>query len=456
MAIYHCTTKTFSRSKGQSTTAAAAYRTGAMLFDERTGEHHDYRRRSGVEHTAIFAPANAPDWMRDRAQLWNRAEAAERYKNAVIAREIEVALPHELKPEQRHALAERYGHYLSTRYGVAVELAIHAPHRSGDKRNHHAHYLLTTRQVNETGFTGKAELELSDKKKKQLGLQTGRQQVKEIRQRWADHANRALKKAGLEIRIDARSFKDQGITDRAPTSHLGVAANEMERRGAQTRIGNENRAARAFNRLQAQAKALHEKIAREQKQAVMQAQQRTRFEAWAAKKRGELHSKQMHDGIAFSRRLDACYKPKEQTVRDYYQPGITRDLRALKAIEARQQEQGVKGWWQRQQHRDDQEKADALKKQIEANSARRDEALETIAQQRRDEEKRFEQAQAQERADLEALVQRTSANSREVEGLNVFNTRAAGSRQPEREQGRSRGGRSRVRERAPPALVLVP
>lgn len=48
MAIFHTSVKTFSRSKGQSALAAAAYRGGLLLADMLTGQQHDYRRRSGV------------------------------------------------------------------------------------------------------------------------------------------------------------------------------------------------------------------------------------------------------------------------------------------------------------------------------------------------------------------------------------------------------------------------
>ncbi|MCP4932762.1 MAG: MobA/MobL family protein [bacterium] len=268
MAIYHCTTKTFSRSKGQSATAAAAYRAGVELTDTRTGQHHDYTRKRGVVATAIFTPANAPAWNQNRAELWNRAEVAERYKNAVVVREVEVSLPHELKPEQRRALAQQYGQYLSQRYGVAVDMAIHAPHRKGDERNHHVHYLMSTRRMNENGFAEKGELELSDKKKKEMGFQVGKQQVKEIRKNWADHANRALKEAGLEVRLDHRSYKAQGI-DRTPTQHMGPTATKLEREGKPSRIGDKNRATETWNRdlynMQQDAKVIDLAIEREKR-----------------------------------------------------------------------------------------------------------------------------------------------------------------------------------------------
>ena len=39
MAIYHFNTRTHSRAKGHSAVAAAAYRSGQVLYDERTGEY---------------------------------------------------------------------------------------------------------------------------------------------------------------------------------------------------------------------------------------------------------------------------------------------------------------------------------------------------------------------------------------------------------------------------------
>jgi hypothetical protein len=61
--------------------------------DERTGLVHDYTRKQGIEHCEIVAPDDAPAWARDRAALWNAAEAAERRKDAKVAREYEIACP---------------------------------------------------------------------------------------------------------------------------------------------------------------------------------------------------------------------------------------------------------------------------------------------------------------------------------------------------------------------------
>jgi MobA/MobL family len=89
LASYHLCMKTVSRAEGRSATAAAAYRSGAQIDCEREGKSHDYSRKSGVLHGRILLPEGAPVWAADRAALWNAAEAAEKRKDAVVAREWE-------------------------------------------------------------------------------------------------------------------------------------------------------------------------------------------------------------------------------------------------------------------------------------------------------------------------------------------------------------------------------
>src|SRR3546814_1726556 len=45
MASFHLAVKTIGRSAGRSATAAAAYRAGVEITDERTGLVHDYTRK---------------------------------------------------------------------------------------------------------------------------------------------------------------------------------------------------------------------------------------------------------------------------------------------------------------------------------------------------------------------------------------------------------------------------
>lgn len=222
MAIYHFSVKPIQRSQGRSATAAAAYRAGVEITDERTGLVFDYSKRGGVLETIIATPAGAPAWSQDRAALWNAAEHAERRKDGTPAREYIVALPHELDAAQRRALVVGYVQAMAQREGCAVDVALHAPDTEGDQRNYHAHILRSTRVIGPDGFGAKLETE-----------QAGRRRADDLRaarELWAEHVNAALRDAGISARVDHRSFKDQGITDALPTTHLGPDAVAVERK----------------------------------------------------------------------------------------------------------------------------------------------------------------------------------------------------------------------------------
>ncbi len=227
-----------SRSAGRSVVAAAAYRLGECFHDERYQTVHDYTRRRGVECTFTVAPVDAPAWAHDPEALWNAAERAETRKNSTLAREVELALPSLLEPADRQRIAERFAAALVERYNVAVSVAIHEPGKHGDDRNYHAHILFTTREMTPEGL-GKKTRVLDDKK-------TGPQEVTKLRQLAADIINEHLAAAHADIRVDHRSFEERGI-DREPTTHLGPAASEMERRGEQTERGDLNRQAAEVN-----------------------------------------------------------------------------------------------------------------------------------------------------------------------------------------------------------------
>lgn len=245
--------KTIGRAQGRSATAACAYRSAARIEDERTGNVFDYQRKSGVEHTEIFAPANAPAWAYDRQAVWNAAEQAETRKNSTVAREFEVALPAELTPAQRVALVQDFARDLVARHGMVVDVSIHAPHRDGDERNHHAHVLCSTRRMGLEGFTEKTR-ELDDKK---LG------EVEHWRARWAEIANSHLERAGVAERIDHRSLKEQGI-EREATKHLGPNVIQMERRGIETEKGAQVRTAEQRSALVIDLAEVRKQIAAEE------------------------------------------------------------------------------------------------------------------------------------------------------------------------------------------------
>src|SRR5215211_8467837 len=100
VAIYHFSAKMIARSNGRSAVAAAAYRSASGLLDEREARPHDFRHKADVVHSEILLPAGAPERWADRAVVWNAVEAAEKRKDAQLAREVEFALPRELSREE--------------------------------------------------------------------------------------------------------------------------------------------------------------------------------------------------------------------------------------------------------------------------------------------------------------------------------------------------------------------
>jgi Ti-type conjugative transfer relaxase TraA len=239
-----------SRGAGQSAVAAAAYRSGERLYDERAAEVHDYTGRYGVAATGIVMPerggpsAGGRAWTRE--ELWNAAEAVERRKDSRTARKIEMALPAAMTAEQRREVAVAWAGEIANRYGVAVDWAIHLPDRDGDQRNHHVHLMMTTREIGPEGFRGKAALELSNTDQKARGLPVGDDAIYALREALAERLNAVAERHGLELRADPRSYAERGI-DLTPTKHIGVHAVAMDRRGMEAERAEDHAAVRQEN-----------------------------------------------------------------------------------------------------------------------------------------------------------------------------------------------------------------
>ena len=218
MAIYRCEFKIISRAAGHKAVAAAAYRASEKLVDRTYGVTHDFTRKSNVGATFILAPDNAPDWMQDRAQLWNAVEAAERRKDAQLSREVLLSLPHELTDAQREALIRQFVAERFVSRGMVADVAIHGHSPNGDERNYHAHVMLTTRTLT-LGTFGPKERSWN-----------GKEFLHETRVAWAEAQNRLFERLGLDLRVDHRSLADQGL-DREPEPKLGPNATEALRNG---------------------------------------------------------------------------------------------------------------------------------------------------------------------------------------------------------------------------------
>jgi ATP-dependent exoDNAse (exonuclease V) alpha subunit len=252
MAIFHLNAKIISRGNGQSAIAASAYRSGERLRDEQADQQKFYRSRAErIVFTEIMAPKDAPEWVRDRGQLWNHAERAEKRVDSRLAREFEISLPHELTQEQREWLIKDFAREQFVRRGYVVDIAIHAPDKDSDQRNHHAHLMVTMRPLDATGPEGFARtLDRSLNSKEQLDA---------WRKEWAHLANRHLERHGHEERIDHRSHGARGL-DREPTIHLGYAANEMAARGAQSDRMDELRSILDRNEIRVDVRALEAEL----------------------------------------------------------------------------------------------------------------------------------------------------------------------------------------------------
>jgi hypothetical protein len=205
MAIFHLNAKTIGRSQGRSATGAAAYRAAMRIVDQRSGVVFDYTRKRGVDGAEILTPdGSAPD----RAALWNAAEKIEKRRDAQVAREVEVALPRELTPEQMRGVVRAFAHEQFVALGMVADIAFH--HLTGS--NPHAHILLSLREWQGTGFG----LKRREWNERALCIQW--------RERWADHANAALANAGHATRIDHRTLTEQAATALQEQRHTDAIA----------------------------------------------------------------------------------------------------------------------------------------------------------------------------------------------------------------------------------------
>ncbi|MCK1513045.1 MobA/MobL family protein [Bradyrhizobium sp. 190] len=197
MASYHLSAQPVKRSEGRSVVAMAAYRAGVLLKDERRGVNADYRRRRGVVHAEILAPDDAAEWLYDREALWNTIERMEVRKDAQLAREINMALPHELTDAERLELVRAFVLEQFVSLGMVADFAIHAPvpEKGDDPRNHHVHVLLTLRQAGGGGL-------------RRVKTREWNSDAMLIRWRkaWADMQNEALGRCDHPARVDHRSL----------------------------------------------------------------------------------------------------------------------------------------------------------------------------------------------------------------------------------------------------------
>jgi Ti-type conjugative transfer relaxase TraA len=247
VAVPHFSVSVVARGSGRSAVLSAAYRHCARMEYEREARVVDYTRKQGLLHEEFVIPADAPEWLRmliaDRSvggaseAFWNKVEAFEKRSDAQLAKDVTIALPLELTPEQNIALMRDFVERHITSKGMVADWVFHDA-----AGNPHVHLMITLRPLTEDGFGSKKVAVLRpDGKPMRNGagkivyeLWAGSlEDFNAFRDGWFTCQNKHLAMAGLDIRIDGRSFEKQGIA-LAPTIHLGVGTKAIERKADQS------------------------------------------------------------------------------------------------------------------------------------------------------------------------------------------------------------------------------
>jgi hypothetical protein len=212
MASYHCSVKV--GAKGKAGPHAS--------YISREGKYEKTRSNEKLEHVES---GNMPNWAeKDPAQFWQSADQQER-ANGATYREIEVALPREMTPEQRVELVrDMVGQELGDKH--AYTWAIHNPPASLEGGEQpHAHIMYSERTIDGIDRDPEQYFKRYNAKNPEKGgcrkdSAGTEERLLATRERWAKVQNLHLERHGLDARVDHRSLKDQGI-DRTPEPHFG-------------------------------------------------------------------------------------------------------------------------------------------------------------------------------------------------------------------------------------------
>ncbi|XAZ20487.1 Ti-type conjugative transfer relaxase TraA (plasmid) [Sinorhizobium sp. B11] len=252
MAIMFVRAQVIGRAAGRSIVSAAAYRHRARMMDEQAGTSFSYRGgASELVHEELALPDVIPTWLKTAIEgksvagacemLWNAVDAFEKRSDAQLARELIIALPEELTRAENIALVREFVHDNLTSNGMVADWVFH------DKDgNPHIHLMTTLRPLTEDGF-GPKKVAVTGEDGEPLRVATpdrangkivyrlwagDKETMKAWKIAWAETANRHLALAGHEIRLDGRSYAEQGL-DGIAQKHLGPEKAALARKGAE-------------------------------------------------------------------------------------------------------------------------------------------------------------------------------------------------------------------------------
>ena len=245
------------RSKGQSAVEKASYISRSVLHSDYDGVTYRPKYEEDIVHSEIMLPEDAPADYKDRSVLWNSVEAAEKNKNAQLARMLKANIPNAWDKETAIQTIRDYVQRNFVSRGMCADFAIHDSVNPEGQHNLHIHVMLTMRPIMEDGTWGskKRKTYLLDENGEKIRNKNGkgfkyvtefttdwddRENAKKWRQDLSETINAVNERLGIDEHWEHRSFKDQGL-EILPTVHLGPRTNALERRGIRTEKGDYNR-----------------------------------------------------------------------------------------------------------------------------------------------------------------------------------------------------------------------
>lgn len=271
MAQFSMGIRVVSRSKGQSIMAAAAYRAGDKLWDERLGLFHDFRHKQpGVEHSELLFPSDAPAWTHGigREAFWGAVDAAEKRRDAQTARDLRIMIPREVPVAERVPLVRDYVLRNFVSKGMVADLNFHNYITTSDGLEQpHCHILFSMRPLVAEGFGNKSRHDMvpdpigrTQPDGRPMMVESNPHSWNSVayydraREDWENTANAALERAGSAARINRRSLLERGLA-RMPEPALRLAYHLKDLQGAlKERFGQFQRA-KHYQAVESRAKA---------------------------------------------------------------------------------------------------------------------------------------------------------------------------------------------------------
>ncbi|TWB51727.1 plasmid mobilization system relaxase [Rhizobium sp. ERR 922] len=240
-----------SRGAGQSVVSAAAYRHRTKMTDEQVGTKFRYSAGAAeLIYEELALPDDTPAWLRvlidgrsvagASEALWNVVDRFETRCDARLAREIILALPNELSRTENIALVRDFVRENLLSCGMVADWVYH-----DKKGNPHVHVMTTLRPLTAEGF-GPKQIAIVDDTGEPLRLKSpdrpkgtiiyrpwagNKETMEEWKLAWAQTLTRHLALAGHDIRIDGRSYEEQGLRGMG-RRHIGPARTALLRKGA--------------------------------------------------------------------------------------------------------------------------------------------------------------------------------------------------------------------------------